>query len=296
MRYPDRKDIILVTGGTGQLGYAWVEQLRSEGMTVLCPDRRSMDLSQPDEVSKWLITFQPTFIIHCGAYTKVDLAEDEAEICFSTNRDSTGVLARFAAENDIPLMYYSTDYVFAGESSDMIAYPDGYPVEAPAAPIGVYGASKWQGECLIREAQGDHLIIRVAWLCGAHGSNFVKTMLRLGSTRNELNVVNDQIGSPSFVNDVISFSQKMLNSEGSGTLHISSNGMISWADFASEVFSYSNFSTKVIPIPTSQYPTKAKRPLYSKLDCSTTESLVGESLPDWKDSLHRLIEEIQELK
>ena len=292
MRLPDRKDIILLTGSTGQLGYAWLEELRSKGFTVLSPDRYSLDLSRPDQVKEWLQTYQPTYIIHCGAYTKVDLAEDEAETCFLVNRDATGQLAQFASENEVPLIYYSTDYVFPGIDQDQRTYPNGYPVDALAAPGSVYGTSKWEGEQQVRQALGDHLIIRVAWLCGVHGANFVKTMLKLGQTRDTLNVVNDQIGSPSFVHDVVQFTEMLLHHAIAGTRHISSNGLISWAEFATEIFSYAKMDVTVRPIPSEQYPTKAKRPLYSKLDCSLTVRDTGTSIPFWKDSLHKIIDQI----
>ncbi len=292
MRLPERKDIILLTGATGQLGFEWLEELRSKGFTVLSPDRISLDLSRPDRVMDWLQMYQPTYIIHCGAYTKVDLAEVESEMCFLVNRDSTGQIARFAADNDVPLIYYSTDYVFSGIENDKIMYPNGYPIDAPCAPKSVYGKSKWEAELRVQEALGDHLVIRVAWLCGAHGSNFVKTMMKLGETREQLKVVNDQLGSPSFVPDVIRFTQLLLQNNISGTRHVSSNGLIHWAEFASEIFSYTNVHVDVLPIPTSQYPTKALRPSYSKLDCSQTVQEVNLNLPYWKESLHKIIDEI----
>lgn len=292
MRSPERSDIILLTGATGQLGFAWTEHLRSQAMTVLTPDRNSMDLSSPETVRTWLNTFQPTFIIHCGAYTKVDLAEDEPDVCMRINSDSTAEMASYAADNEVPLVYYSTDYIFPGLESDKNTYPNGYPVHAEASPSNVYGNSKWQGENKVRESLGDFLIIRVAWLCGAHGANFVKTMIRLGASRTEINIVNDQFGSPSFVHDVVDFTDELMRRGVSGTRHICSNGMISWAEFAAEVFDYSGMNVNVIPIPSSEYPTKATRPLYSKLDCQQTEHDSGRTLPDWKHSLHQLIDEI----
>lgn len=293
MRLPEPKDIILLTGSSGQLGFAWLEELRSKGFTVLSPDRLTMDLSRPERVMDWLRTYQPSYIIHCGAYTKVDLAEDESETCFLVNSESTGQIAQFAADNDVPLIYYSTDYVFPGADQDRITYPNGYPIDAITAPESVYGRSKWEGEQQVRNVLGDHLIVRVAWLCGAHGSNFVKTMMKLGETRNDLNVVNDQFGSPSFVHDVVKFTELLLQNNISGTRHISSNGLINWAEFASEVFNYTNTSVTVHPIPSSQYPTKAKRPFYSKLDCSQTVRDTGLNLPSWKESLHRIIDVIK---
>lgn len=293
MRLPERKDIILLTGSTGQLGFAWLEELRSKGFTVLSPDRVSFDLGKPERVMDWLVTYQPTYIIHCGAYTKVDLAEDEADTCFLVNTASTGQIAQYAAEYDVPLVYYSTDYIFPGQNEDRVNFPNGYPVDAQASPNSVYGTSKWEGEQLVRQALGDHLIIRVAWLCGAHGTNFVKTMLKLAETRKELNVVDDQYGSPSFVDDVIRFSQLLLENNISGTRHVSSSGLISWAEFASEIFSYSKLGVLVHPIPSDQYPTKAKRPFYSKLDCSQTVRDTGTNLPYWKESLHKIIDEIK---
>ena len=293
MRLPERKDIILLTGSSGQLGFTWLEELRSKGFSVLSPDRLTMDLSRPDRVMDWLRTYQPSYIIHCGAYTKVDVAEDESETCFLVNRDSTGQIAQFAADYDVPLIYYSTDYVFPGADQHRFTYPNGYPIDAEAAPQNVYGKSKWGGEQQVRKALGDFLIIRVAWLCGAHGSNFVKTMMKLGETRNELNVVNDQFGSPSFVYDVIRFTELLVQNNVSGTRHVSSNGLINWAEFASEVFIYTKSNVTVHPIPSSQYPTKAKRPFYSKLDCSQTVRDTGLNLPFWKESLHRIIDEIK---
>lgn len=293
MRLPERKDIILLTGSTGQLGFVWLEELRSKGYTVLSPDRNTLDLTRPERVQDWLSTYQPTFIIHCGAYTKVDMAEDESEVCFLVNKVSTGQIALYASEHDVPLIYYSTDYVFSGRDEDRVIFPNGYPIDASASPKSVYGISKWEGEQLVRNALGDHLIIRVAWLCGAHGANFIKTMMKLADTRSELKVVDDQYGSPSFVNDVVRFTLLLLENSISGTRHVSSNGLISWAEFAAEIFSYAKQGVFVQPIPSDQYPTKAKRPFYSKLDCSQTVRDTGINLPFWKDSLHKIIDEIK---
>ena len=293
MRYPDHNDIVLLTGATGQLGFAWMEELRSSGITVLTPDRFTFDLSNSNQVVSYLDTYRPTFIIHCGAYTKVDLAEDEPEQCRLINTDATGLISRYASEHNVPLIYYSTDYIFSGNPEDRTLYPSGYPIDVAANPQSVYGTTKWLGEQLVRELVSDHLIVRVAWLCGAHGTNFAKTMLRLANDRTEIRVVNDQLGSPSFVADVIYITSLLMAESCSGTHHISSDGLISWADLAVEIFKYTKTPMRVIPITTAEYPTKARRPFYSKLDCSQTTACIKITMPDWKTSLHNLLDEIQ---
>ena len=292
MRLPNSKDIILLTGGSGQLGHEWTKWLTSHSLPFLTPDSTELNLSDLDNVDLYLSKNKPTFIINCAAYTKVDLAEDENQIAELINHQAVAKIGAYSKKHQVPLIHYSTDYVFSGHALDESKYPNGYPVDAKCHPTGVYGKSKLNGESSLLQIDGDFLIIRIAWLCGRHGKNFVKTMLRLSESMNEIRVVSDQKGSPSFTSDVVSVTTKLMEKHILGIRHVSTNGLISWAEFASEIMKSSQKDTIITQISTKEFPTKAKRPLYSKLDCNLTESDIGEKMPFWKDSLNKLLAEI----
>ncbi|HAC16182.1 MAG TPA: dTDP-4-dehydrorhamnose reductase [Bacteroidetes bacterium] len=292
MRLPNSKDIILLTGSSGQLGYEWSQWLINRNLTFLSPTSTELNLSDPDRVDLYLTKTKPTFIINCAAYTKVDLAEDEIQLADTINHRAVSRVAIYSKNQQVPVIHYSTDYVFNGNVLDGSKYPNGYPIEAQGNPTGVYGETKLKGETALIRNGGDFLVIRVAWLSGRHGNNFVKTMLRLSENMDEIRVVSDQLGSPTFASDVVEVTTKLLEKKISGIRHVSSRELISWADFAAEIMKISHRDTTIKRISSNEYPTKAKRPLYSKLDCTQTESDIGEEMPDWRESLTKLLAEI----
>lgn len=279
----------LVTGANGQLGSEWVRFLKSEGSTFKAYGSRQMDITDPERVDKVLRAIRPDVVINCAAYTKVDEAEDEKEKAFLVNRTGVQNLAEYCSESGCKLVHYSTDYVFPGDREDEQKYPDGYPEMGVKRPVNVYGASKREGEIVLENSAVDYLLIRVSWLCGPGGNNFVNAMLRLAEERPVLSVVDDQKGSPSFTFDVVEKTETLLEAGKKGIYHISSTGPVSWADFAEEIFRQSGLTTPVKKIPSSQYPTKARRPFFSYLSGAKIAK-AGLKKLDWKAGLSELLE------
>ncbi|MDX1592499.1 MAG: NAD(P)-dependent oxidoreductase, partial [Balneolaceae bacterium] len=187
------------------------------------------------------------------------------------------------------LVHFSTDYVFPGKSADRIIYPKGYPEDAARKPVNIYGESKLAGELELEKSDAEWLLIRVSWLCSPFGKNFVNTMIRLGSVKNKLSVVEDQIGSPTYTFDVVAKTRKLLGRGKRGTFHVSSEGAISWADFAEEIFHITEMNVEVERVPSSEYPTDAERPAFSLLSTEKIRT-VGLSPREWKEGLKQLIE------
>lgn len=293
MRSPLDYSNILVTGGSGQLGSEWSRFLSSRQCNHLVPSRSELDLSDPSSINGYLTLARPDFVIHCGAYTKVDQAEDEPEKANIVNHLSIGVIAEYCRVNDVPMIHYSTDYVFGETDSDAIDIMVGFSPDARTFPLGVYGRSKLDGEKLLQSILRDALIIRVSWLCGPTGHNFVRTMLRLSESNSQVNVVDDQKGSPTFTFDVVDISEQLARKGVVGVRHVSSSGVISWAEFAEKIFAMSGRECTVNRISSSEFKTKAKRPLYSKLDCRLTETEIGATMPEWEQSLSKLLQKLQ---
>jgi len=263
---------ILVFGGNGQVG---TELLRVAGVAIATtrsgqlPDGRACetaDFNQPGTLPALLDRLQPSTVINAAAYTAVDRAEQEPEAAFRANAEAPGVIARWCAAHAVPLVHYSTDYVFDGKAT----HP--YPVNAATAPLGIYGASKLAGEEAIREADGRHLIFRTAWVYAAHGHNFLRTMLRLGTQRDELHIVADQIGTPTSAALIAEMTLKALQHPGqlSGIWHLTASGHTSWHGFADAIFRQAlnmgllEKMPALVPITSADYPTPAKRPGYSR--------------------------------
>ena len=229
--------------------------------------------------------------LNCAAYTAVDKAEDEPELATLINSFAPKVLADACLRHDALLIHISTDYVFGGEANEP------YPVNAPINPQSVYGSTKAEGERLIRESGCNHMTVRTAWLYSSTGKNFVKTILMLGDTKNEINVVADQKGCPTWAHDLAAALMALLNKNGKEpvheTFHFTNEGQITWYDFATAIMEISGKQCKVNPITTDQYPTKAKRPAYSVLDLSKIKEYVEIEIPDWRDSLVKCIEEFK---
>jgi len=291
---------ILIFGGNGQVG---TELLRCLPVldAVIATTRsgklangracETADFDQPDTLPALLDRLNPSTIINAAAYTAVDRAEQEPEAAFRANAEAPGIIARWCAAHHVPLVHYSTDYVFDGKATCP------YPVDAPTAPLGVYGASKLAGEHAVREAGGRHLIFRTAWVYAAHGTNFLRTMLRLGTQRDELRIVADQIGTPTPAALIVEVTLKALQSPDnlSGTWHLTASGQTSWHGFAEAIFREAltlgllEKAPTLTPITTAEYPTPARRPGYSCLDTGTLQQDFNLSLPDWRDGVHQAL-------
>ncbi len=291
---------VLLFGGNGQVGHELRRSLRALGDMVVTtrsgelPDGARCevaDFDRPDSLAELVERVAPAIVVNAAAYTAVDKAEDDVDAAFRTNAEAPGVLARACALRDIPFVHYSTDYVFDGQGSRP------YREDDQTAPLGVYGASKLAGEDAIRAAGDRHLILRTAWVYGRHGHNFMKTMLRLGADRDELRVVADQVGTPTPAALIADVTTELLGLRDapSGTFHLTPRGETSWHGFAEAVFEEAlargliSRAPKVIPIATSEYPTRARRPAYSCLDIGKVEAHVGRRLPEWSDSLRRVL-------
>lgn len=271
--------MIVVFGKTGQVATE-LALLEPEARYV---PRDEVDLAKPTQVAAFLKNTQARAIINAAAYTAVDRAEDERDLAMAVNGASVGTMAEHAAARDIPLVHISTDYVFDGAGTAPRRPDD------PAAPLGVYGASKLAGEALIRNAGARHVILRTSWVFSAHGTNFVKTMLRLSEARNTLNVVDDQVGGPTpargIAETVLKITGALLDGHTGGTYHYAGAPNTSWAGFAREIFAQARRDISVTGIPTADYPTPATRPLNSRLDCTTLETEFGVTPADWRRDL-----------
>lgn len=276
---------ILITGTSGQLGHDVQEALDGNGFDILTPSHKDLDITDFESVSDYFDDNRPDTVIHCAAYTAVDRAEDEIELCRKVNVDGTKNIVESCKKINSKLMYISTDYVFDG-SKDGLWLPDDQ-----TNPINVYGTSKRDGEELVL-GLNNYFIVRTSWVFGINGNNFVKTMLRLSNDRDTLNVVSDQIGSPTYTKDLADLIVKMIFSNNYGIYHAHNEGFCSWAEFAKEIFRQARKETKIVPITSDMYPVKAKRPKNSRL---STESLIAngfELLPDWKNALSRYLGEL----
>ncbi|MCW1955276.1 dTDP-4-dehydrorhamnose reductase [uncultured Lentibacter sp.] len=274
---------ILVFGKTGQVACE-LRRLHPE-FTYL--GRGDADLSSPETCAKAILAAKPDAVINAAAYTAVDRAEEEEALAHTINAVAPGAMARACATLAIPLVHISTDYVFDG-SGEQARAPD-----APTAPINAYGRTKLAGEEAIRASGALHAILRTSWVFSAHGTNFVKTMLRLAESRDALNIVADQIGGPTPASAIAAACAKIAQDiSKSGTYHFSGAPDASWADFAREIFLQDNRAITVTGIATSDYPTPAKRPLNSRLDCASIRSDFNIVQPLWKKELVKVISEL----
>lgn len=282
----------LILGAGGQLGTEWVRYLRKHGLTFKAFTSKELDITDADEVKKKLQAQKPGVIINCAAYTKVDQAEDEPQKALEVNVKALNELSVASNQLDALLIHYSTDYVFPGRAKDKIKLPNGYPEDFQPDPINTYGKTKWEGEQVIRRLCPNHLILRVSWLCGASGNNFIKTMIRLCSERDEIAVVNDQWGSPTYTHNVVENTMALIKNDKSGTWHITSSGLITWYELTCEIVRMMGYQTKVHPVSSEEYPTKAVRPRFSKLDTTKLSGVAGSHIIGWKEGLKNLIDEL----
>lgn len=281
----------LVTGVKGQLGYDIVRELKSRGYTdILEFDKDDMDLTKEDEVRTKILETKPDVVFHCAAYTAVDNAEDNAELARMVNVLGTKYLSEVTSEIGAKIIYISTDYVFDGEKP----YGETYDVDDPVNPTSIYGKTKLDGEIEAKK-NPKHFVVRTSWVFGINGNNFIKTMLKLSETRDEINVVSDQFGSPTYTVDLARLLVDLAKTEKYGTYHANNEGYTSWDEFAREIFKVFNKNMKVNSIKTEDYPTKAKRP---KNSCLSKECLDREGfkrLPSWQSAVERYKKEMEEL-
>ena len=278
---------VLVTGFAGQLGHDVAAELADRGISCVAADKAYFDLTNHESVKGFVSACRPDVIVHCAAYTAVDKAEEDSATCYNVNINGTRYLCDAAAENQAKIIYVSTDYVFDGEKNEP------YEVDDTTSPQSVYGATKLEGENVVRNSTAKHFIVRTAWVFGANGNNFVKTMLRLGAERDTLNVVCDQYGSPTYTKDLARLLCDMVQSDKYGTYHATNEGFCSWADFACEIMHQAGLNARIVPIPSSEYPAKAKRPMNSRLSKQKLIDSGFAPLPDWQDALGRYLEDIQ---
>lgn len=283
---------ILIAGGNGQLGTEWVQFLNKQAVEFIALPSADFDLTDHEAARHVIQNLKPSIIVNCAAYTQVDQAEEESDFAHAVNADGVKNLAYYCAEHNIKLVHFSTDYVFSGDIDDMKKLPEGYPEDFPKHPVNEYGKSKLLGEEAIRNSGVDYLIVRVSWLCGKHGNNFVKTMLKLGQERDELKVVNDQFGCPTFASNVVENTWQLIQQAKIGTFHLTSLGKITWYEFAEEIFNQKEMDVKLIAVDSSEFPVKAKRPAFSLLSTKKIANIPGVSLLDWKEGLTKLLAEL----
>lgn len=278
---------VLVTGVAGQLGYDVMKRLAELKIDAKGVDYQDFDLTDSDAVMNAIRAYEPDAIVHCAAYTAVDKAEQEPEKCAAVNGMGTLNMVRAALAVDAKLLLVSTDYVFNGEGEEP------FETNAPYNPKNVYGLSKVQGEEAVRSLMTRFFIVRTAWVFGLNGSNFVKTMLRLGSEKPELNVVDDQFGSPTYSKDLARLICDMIQTNKFGVYHATNEGFCSWADFAAEIMHQGGCQCRVNPVSTSQYPTAAKRPANSRLSKASLDAAGFNRLPPWQEALTRYLLELR---
>ena len=278
---------VLVTGVKGQLGYDVVNELEKRGLEAVGVDIQEMDITDADSVNQVIGETAPDAVIHCAAYTAVDAAEDNVEICRKVNADGTQNIANMCKKLDIPMIYISTDYVFDGQG-ERPWLPDD-----ERAPLNVYGQTKYEGELAVQNTLEKYFIVRIAWVFGVNGKNFIKTMLNLGKTRDHLTVVNDQFGSPTYTYDLARLLVDMVQTDKYGIYHATNEGICTWYEFACEIFRQAGIHVDVAPVSEDQYPAKAKRPSNSRMSKDKLDENGFERLPSWQDALGRYLKEIE---
>lgn len=274
---------ILVTGVKGQLGYDVVREGESRGLEMFGTDVDNMDITDAGQVKQVIEDYKPDAVIHCAAYTAVDAAEDNRELCRKINVDGTRNIAEVCKAMDIPMMYFSTDYIFNGRGENFWKEDD------EKQPLNVYGQTKYEGELAVQELIQKYFILRISWVFGVNGNNFIKTMLRLGKERGAVGVVSDQIGSPTYTYDLAKLVIDMIQTDKYGVYHVTNDGLCSWYEFACEIFKQAGLDVKVTPLTTAEYPAKAARPFNSRMSKDKLVNAGFEMLPEWQDALKRYL-------
>jgi dTDP-4-dehydrorhamnose reductase len=284
---------ILVTGSTGQLGFEVLRAFSRSGHEMIAPGRQELDFLEPGQVAERVRGFGADWVINCAAFTQVDRAESAVEQAFLINRDSAASVAGAVADYGGQLLHVSTDFVFDGKQSRP------YREEDEARPLSVYGRSKWEGEQAVRSALPEATILRTAWVYGVQGRNFVKTILRIAREGRPLRVVDDQVGSPTWARDIARALRALVQKQARGTYHYTAAGSTSWHGFAAAILAgaveagFTLKTTVVEAIPTSAYPTPARRPAYSVLDTGKIQSLLAVPIPHWRASLNGMLKELR---
>ena len=278
---------VLVTGVRGQLGYDVVRELKKRQIEAVGVDVEEMDITDPAQTETVIREAAPDAVIHCAAYTAVDAAEDNEELCREVNARGTENVARICGEMNIKMMYISTDYVFDGKGTRP------WEPDDPRDPLNVYGQTKYEGELAVEKYVKKFFTVRIAWVFGVNGKNFIKTMLNLGKTHDKLTVVNDQTGSPTYTYDLARLLADMIQTEKYGRFHATNEGICTWYEFACEIFCQAGIDVEVAPVASDEYPSKAKRPENSRMSKKKLKENGFELLPSWQDALKRYLKEIE---
>ena len=277
---------LLVTGVKGQLGHDVVKECEKRGITAIGVDIEEMDITDAAACEKVIKEAKVDAVIHCAAYTADDAAEDNIELCRKINAEGTENIVKVCRELNIKMMYFSTDYVFNGKGDRP------WKTDDERSPLNVYGQTKYEGELAVENSLEKYFILRIAWVFGVNGKNFIKTMLRLGKEKGAVSVVNDQIGSPTYTADLAVLAVDMIQTDKYGTYHATNEGLCSWYEFACQIFNEANMDVKVTPVSSDAFPAKAKRPSNSRMDKSKLTENGFSPLPGWQDALKRYLKEI----
>lgn len=274
---------IIVTGSKGQLGTDVVTELEKNGIKTIGADLPEVDITDAKAAEKFIAESNADAVIHCAAFTNVDAAESDLETCRKINAEGTENIARSCKNHGLKLMYISTDYVFSGEGTEP------FETDSKKAPCNNYGITKLEGEEAVKEICSKFFIVRISWVFGENGKNFVKTMLRLSKEKDSLTVVDDQIGSPTYTKDLAVLLCEMIKSEKYGIYHATNEGLCSWAEFAAKIMEKSGAKTKIIPVASEEYKTAAVRPKNSRLSKKSLDENGFSRLPHWENALERFL-------
>ncbi len=279
---------VLVTGVKGQLGFDVMKVLAERNIEGIGADLEEFDITDMDQTRAFITEHRPDAVIHCSAYTAVDKAEDDKELVFNVNANGPRNIAAVCKEIGAKMLYISTDYVFPGDGENF------YEPEDATGPKGEYGKTKLAGEQAVQEILDNYFIVRISWVFGINGNNFVKTMLRLGKERDAVSVVNDQIGSPTYTADLAKLLCDMIVTDKYGIYHATNEGICSWADFTREIFKQAGYDTVVNEVTTEEYGAKAPRPLNSRMSKEKLVENGFSKLPAWQDALERYLKELNQ--
>ena len=278
---------ILVTGVKGQLGHDVVNECAKRGIETVGVDIEEMDITDAESVRRVITESNVDAVIHCAAWTAVDAAEDNEEACRRVNAQGTENIAKVCRDLDLKMMYISTDYVFDGQGERP------WEPDDERHPLNVYGQTKYEGELAVEKYVKKFFIVRIAWVFGVNGKNFIKTMLRVGKERGAVSVVMDQVGSPTYTYDLARLLVDMIQTDRYGRYHATNEGLCSWYEFACEIFRQAGLDVKVTPLTTAEYgAAKAVRPFNSRMDKSKLKANGFEPLPTWQDALGRYLKEL----
>lgn len=274
---------VLITGVSGQLGFDIFNELQSRGIDCVGTKPQDFDITNEYEVLEYINKISPSVVVHCAAYTAVDNAQDEEEMCMLINAKGSENIAKACAKIDAKMLYISTDYVFDGTGEEP------FETNSKTNPLNIYGQSKLDGEKAVQKYCKKSFVLRTSWVFGENGMNFVKTIIRLASERDKISVVNDQIGSPTYTKDLAILVCDMINTTKYGVYHATNEGYCTFADFAKEIVKLSGYNTQVAQITSEEFGAKANRPKNSRLSKKSLDDAGFSRLPDWQDALSRFL-------